>query len=177
MNNHLENRSWWNYIHEDLQELLKQSLLLVDIFEKGRLPDSPEGSPDSMANGKKFHDYAFIVFPAAKAYEGFLKTLFRDLGFITEEEFSGKRFRIGKALNPNLEKRFREESVYDKLVSFCQGKELPDALWDAWKSGRNLIFHWFPNERNVITFEEAKELVSKILSAIDFAFKDCKIDR
>ncbi|KKQ98195.1 MAG: hypothetical protein UT24_C0014G0009 [Candidatus Woesebacteria bacterium GW2011_GWB1_39_12] len=163
MNSLLNERNWWSYIHEDLQELLKQASLLVDKV----------GSWD-----EKFHDYAFIVFPAAKAYEGFLKTLFHDLGFITDEDFLGKRFRVGKALNPSLDLHLREkEGVYDRLVDFCQGKTLPDKLWETWSRGRNLLFHWFPNERNVITYDEARDRVNEILETMDFAFKECKINR
>ncbi len=159
----LKTRHWWNYLQPDLQELLKEATLLVErvgVWEE------------------KFHDYAFVVFPAAKAYEGFLKTLFHDLGFITDEDYFGKRFRIGKALNPSLEANIREkEGVYDKLVVFCQGKELADTFWETWKMGRNLLFHWFPNEKNAITYEEAKEQVENILTTMDLGFKECKIDR
>ena len=163
MNSSLESRSWWTYIHEDLQELLREAVTLVDKVETW---------------SEKFHDYSFVVFPAAKAYEGYLKTLFHDLGFISEGEFFGKRFRVGKAMNPDLEPRFREnESVYDKLADFCQGRELPDAIWETWINARNLLFHWFPNEKNVITFDEAKVRVSRILDTMDLAFKECKIDR
>ena len=159
----LESRSWWNYIHEDLRELLREATLLVNKVEGWE---------------EKFHDYAFIVFPAAKAYEGFLKTLFRDLGFIDGKDFYGKRFRVGKALNPALDRHLREkESVYDKLVDFCQGKDLPDAMWNTWKEGRNLLFHWFPNQKNAISYEEAEKRVSKIFDTMDLAFKECKIDR
>ena len=98
--------------------------------------------------------------------------------FITEDDYYGKRFRIGKALNPALEPEFREkESVYDKLTSFCQGNTLPDKLWDTWKKARNLLFHWFPNEKNVINFQEAKERVALIFDAMDKAFEECKITK
>jgi len=169
MKTNLEGRIWWDYIEDDIKELLKQSLLLVDIFsQKARFGDEDV----------KFHDWSFIVFPAAKAYEGFLKTLFLDLGFISRDDYYGKRFRIGMALNPHLEKYLREKiSVYDKLVDFCQGKDLPDTLWDTWKAGRNVIFHWFPDEKNAIDYDEARLLVTKILNAMDLAFKECKIER
>src|SRR3989344_8795533 len=158
LNKHL----WWDYIHEDLRELLKEANLLEDKVGKWN---------------EKFHDYSFIVFPAAKAYEGFLKTLFRDLGFISDEDYFGKRFRIGKALNPSLEHSIREEeSVYDKLVNFCGGKDLADNLWETWKEWRNLLFHWFPNEKSAITFEEARLRIDKILATMDLAFKECKIN-
>ena len=75
----LTKKTWWNYIEEDIRELLKEASLLADIFEnRGR--DLPAGR-------QEFHDYAFVVFPAAKAYEGFLKKLFLDLGFIDKIGF------------------------------------------------------------------------------------------
>jgi hypothetical protein len=49
-------------------------------------------------------------------------------------------------------------------------------MWDAWKAGRNLLFHWFPNERNAIDFEEAKDRFEMILNTMDLVFKGCKID-
>ena len=79
----LEKKPWWNYLEEDLQELFRTSLLLEN----------------EVVNWKdKFNDYSFVVFSASKAYEGFLKKLFFDMGFITKEDYFGKRFRIGKAL-------------------------------------------------------------------------------
>lgn len=157
----LEKRLWWNYAEEDIRELLYESEILVENVAKWK---------------HKFHDYAFVVFPAAKAYEGFLKKLFYDLNFITEEDYYGKRFRIGRALNPALEPRFRKfESVYDKLSVFCNGEELPDALWNMWRRGRNMSFHWFPDEQNAITYAEAREIVTQIFDTMDLAFVGCKL--
>lgn len=162
----LSQKIWWSYLEEDLQELLKESFLIQNVL-KGMGADLPEGK-------KKFHDYSFIVFPAAKAYEGFLKKLFLDMKFITEEDYFGKHFRIGKALNPSLPKEIKREGVYEKIVQYCQGRELADKLWDTWKQSRNLTFHWFPNEKNAITFSEAGERIEMIIAAIDQAFKECK---
>lgn len=145
----------------DLQGLLIESVLLIDNVESWE---------------EKFHDYSFIVFPASKAYEGFLKKLFLDLGFISTEEFYGKHFRIGKALNPSLDAPYRQkESVYDKIVTYCGGKKLADQLWETWKICRNLLFHWFPEEKRAITFDEAKARVNMIVDSIDASFKECKI--
>lgn len=165
----LEKRVWWGYLEEDLQELLKEAVLLGETFE-AMGADLPAGS-------KKFHDYSFVVFPAAKAYEGFLKKLFLDMGFITQEDYAGKRFRVGKALNPALEKRLRGESVYDKLTNFSGGKELPNKVWETWRRGRNLTFHWFPNEKNAIGLEEAQRLVNLIIETIEEAYKECRIEK
>ncbi|MBU0572764.1 hypothetical protein KKH23_02490 [Patescibacteria group bacterium] len=158
----LEKKNWWEYLGKDLQGLLREATLLL---EKVSLWD------------EKFHDYSFIVFPAAKAYEGFLKLVFLERGFISEEDYYGKRFRVGKALNPSLERRLRaKESVYDKIVQFCGGKDLADKMWNTWKVCRNLLFHWFPNERNAIDFDQAKTKVDLIIETIDTTFKDCKIE-
>lgn len=164
----LDKKDWWGYLEEDLQELLKESFLLLEILE-GLGADLPAGS-------KKFHDYAFVVFPAAKAYEGFLKKLFLDLKFISPEDYYGKHFRIGKALNPSLSKELMREGVYDKVVKYCGGKDLADKLWETWKQSRNLIFHWFPNETNAITLSQARERINLVITAIDQAFKECRIN-
>lgn len=162
MNFSLENKNWWEYIEKDLQGLLREAILLIEKV--------------SLWN-EKFPDYSFIVFPAAKAYEGFLKRLFLERGFISEEDYYGKRFRVGKALNPSLERRIRaKESVYDKIVQFCGGKDLADKMWNTWKVCRNLLFHWFPKEKNTINFEQSKERVALIIETIDAAFDGCKVE-
>lgn len=168
MDFNLEKRVWWEYIEEDLQRLLESSVFLLS---------TSKSSGADLPGGKDvFHDYSFCVFPAAKAYEGFLKKLFLDMGFIDEGAYYGKYFRIGKALNPSLEKKYRsKEGVYDKIVAHCGGKHLADTLWEAWKLGRNLVFHWFPEEKNVINFKEAERRVAMILDAMDAALKECKI--
>ena len=160
-------RPWWSYLGEDLQKLLGTSEFIAGIVE-GWGADLPGGK-------EKFDDYSFVVFPAAKAYEGFLKKLFMEMGFITEEDYYGKHFRIGKALNPSLPKDARKNGVYDKLVQHCQGRVLADQLWDTWRLSRNLTFHWFPNEKNTITFNEATQRIDMIINAMDAAFKGCKI--
>jgi hypothetical protein len=164
----LKNRHWWNYLGEDLQELLTASeFIFLDVESWG------EGIPDGK---NKFHDYSFVVFPAAKAYEPFLKKLFLSLGFITEEDYYGKHFRIGKALNPSLPKELARESVYNRMVQFLQSHALADKLWDTWRLSRNLTFHWFPNEKNAITLPEAGERIEMIIDAMDQAFTECKVD-
>lgn len=157
----IRNKPWFDYAGHDLVELISESLHLVKSVSTWE---------------KKFHDYSFVVFPAAKAYEGFLKKLFLDLGFITKQQYYYKYFRIGKALNPELEKRLRQrESVYDKIVMHCSGSALADNLWQTWKESRNALFHWFPEEKTVISFVEAKQSINSIIDSMDMAARDCKI--
>lgn len=164
----LEQKIWWSYIGEDLQKLFVTSEFLVKTMESWG-SDLPGGE-------NKFDDYAFVVFPAAKAFEGFLKKMFFELEFITENDYFGKKFRIGRSLNPSLPKQFRRDEVYAKIVKFCGGSKLADNLWETWKTTRNLTFHWFPNEKNAITLMEAKERVDMIVRAIDESFEACRLD-
>ncbi len=159
----LKNKVWWEYLEEDLQGLIYESFLLADKAQTWE---------------EKFHDYSFIVFPASKAYEGFLKKMFLDMGFITRDDYYGKHFRIGKALNPQLEEHLREtESVYDRVANFCGGTKLADQMWETWKNCRNLVFHWFPDEKRAITYEDAKKRIAQVVETIDESFKDCKIKK
>ncbi|MEK7550278.1 MAG: hypothetical protein AAB535_00630 [Patescibacteria group bacterium] len=156
----LEKKIWWSYLEEDLQGLISESLFLLEKTQNWK---------------EEFHDYSFVVFPAAKAYEGFLKKMFLDLKFITETEYYGKHFRIGRALNPSLSKELMKEGIYNKIVKFCGGVDLADKLWETWKLSRNLIFHWFPNETNAITLKQAEERIGLVIDAIDQSFKECNI--
>lgn len=158
----LHNKIWWSYLEEGMQELLTTSVFLIEKVGKW---------------DQKFHDYSFVVFPAAKAFEGFLKKLFLDLGFIDENDYYGKRFRIGGALNPSLETEYRHESVYDKLVDYCSSSGLASQLWQTWKESRNLLFHWFPDERNAISYNDAKARVNLIIDSMDLAFSTCKLEQ
>jgi len=153
---------WWNYLAPDLKELFLESLLLLEKTKQWN---------------DKFHDYSFVVFPAAKAYEGVLKHIFLDLGFIDKIGFLDKHFRIGKSLNPSLDRQHQgRDWVYDDLAKHCQGKDLPDKLWETWKHSRNLAFHWFPGEKNSLSLPQAEERLSMIFDAIDAIFRVCRIN-
>lgn len=154
----LNEKIWWRYLGHDLQELLNEAQFLLED-----------------ARHIEAHDFSFVIFPAAKAYEGFLKKLFYELGFINDEDYFGKHFRIGKSLNPNLPKGIRTKEVYGSLVKHTGTHELADNLWETWRVCRNLTFHWFPDEKNAITLPEAKQGIDMIINSIDKAFTECNI--
>lgn len=161
----MENKqpNWWQYLDEGMRDLMNESKYLLErekehMQQVGALP---------------LHDYSFIVFPAAKAYEGFLKKLFLDLKMITPRQYEGDRFRIGRALNPNLPVRYRWDWVYGKLVDYCQGTKLPDRLWGVWKEARNRIFHFFPGHSRFLTLAEAEQLVAEIEQMMAEALIGC----
>ena len=112
-------------------------------------------------------DFSFAVFPFAKAYEGFLKQLFLDLGLIKEQDYFGDDIRIGRILNPHYRDK---DSVYESLAeSKRAGRQLAGLLWDIWKKGRNQVFHYYPHNLKKLSYDEAVLLVSEILAAMETA--------
>ncbi|MAG59177.1 hypothetical protein CMO96_00070 [Candidatus Woesebacteria bacterium] len=159
----IKKRVLWGYLTEAQKDLIGQSIVLFSQEER-----EEEG---------RFHDYSFLVFPAAKAYEGVLKKLFLDLELISPQQYNSNRFRIGRSLNPSLPERLRRNSwVYSKLTDRCQSEDLPQLLWQTWKRSRNLLFHWFPKHKNFITRVGAKNRIEMILSAMDQAFDTCPVN-
>lgn len=149
-----QNSPLWSFLDSEQKDLLTDTEYLINETDKEQ---------------RVLTDYSFLVFSVAKIYEGFLKKLFFNLGLITQEEYKGERFRVGKALNPQLDQHLRHESIYDRLISYRNDKNVPDELWAAWKSGRNLIFHYFPDHRHNITKEEALNKINQILKAMENA--------
>ncbi len=157
----LEGRPWWGELKSDIKELLRESVVLL---------------VEARRWDYKFHDYSFVVFPAAKAYEGFLKGFFLSSGLISKKDYYGRHFRIGKALNPDLEERYKNDDwVYERLSKYCGGPGLPRKLWDTWRKARNLVFHWFPEERNAVDLREAEDRVEMVIGAIDEIHKSCGV--
>ncbi len=161
----MEEFGWWGYVEQEMRELIKQS---NDLIERERARAEGGGSAE-------YKDYSFIVFPAAKAYEGFLKKLFLDMELITRQQYFGEHFRIGRALSPTLPKRYRSGWVYGKLMNSCGGEELPMKMWEVWRKGRNRIFHYFPNYHEAITWEQAKEIVGEIEDMMEECLVGCRI--
>lgn len=141
---------FWNYLSAGQRGLLEEGIYLVNDLK--RHPN------------ERITDYSYLVFPFAKAYEGFLKQLFLDCGFISEHDYVSDHFRIGKALNPHLERRLRRWSAYEKVAGGAGGRKLADEMWDVWKRGRNLVFHYYPHNFKALTFPEAEQIIEEILS-------------
>lgn len=139
--------SLWNYLSETQRELYRDGKLLIE-----DRTDHPN---------EHLSDYSYLVFPFAKLYEGFLKQLFCDLGIITRREYESTHFRLGKVLSPNLVRRLGRRSAY-AAVQARYGKDLADTLWQTWKQGRNLVFHYFPHNVRRLDFEEAIAVITMI---------------
>ncbi|MBU1130093.1 hypothetical protein KKE45_02110 [Patescibacteria group bacterium] len=151
-------------MNNEISKLLdqtKQSLSIAGI----ELLDDIKIILKRFENNNNIHDYSFLVAPAAKTYEGYLKHFFLKINLIDKRAYNGDRFRVGKALNPSL--RYKHFSIYQKMSDMDEkGEELAEILWDAWKRGRNQIFHYFPNNLKKLTKDQAIERIKQILQAI-----------
>ncbi len=146
--------NWYTYLTDWQRQLVETSSKLIEQQE---------------TNKDYFIDYSFVVFPMAKAYEGFLKKFFLDLKLISNETYEGRRFRIGRALNPDVSQNQRDKYwIYDDISRYCSEK-VARQLWDAWLHCRNRVFHFFPKDQGVISLAEAKNKVQEINQAMRIA--------
>jgi hypothetical protein len=159
-----EETNWWKYLDDSMRDLVRESFDLIT------------AETQRLATGKPYHDYSFVVFPAAKAYEGFLKKVFLDMRLINTQQFFGDNFRIGRALSPTLPKRYRIGWVYGRLANYCGGEELPLKMWDVWKRARNRVFHFFPQHHECINLEEATTLVRAITEIMGKVLEGCRVN-
>lgn len=117
------------------------------------------------------HDYAFVVFPLAKAYEGFLRDYFFQAGLISDRDYEGKYFRIGRSFNPDLPNRLRDhEWIYDDVAQLCS-EDMARDMWKAWIEGRNHLFHYYPHSRYDLTYEEAVDRVWMLIEVMEQAME------
>lgn len=150
------------------------SQLTPELFDEARkyltkhereLLDDVEIVLKRLTSIEHINDYSFVIAPISKTYEGYLKDFFLKIGIIDQYNYSSDRYRVGKTLNPSL--RYKNYSIYQKLTEVSdRGEELAELLWDAWKFGRNEIFHYFPTSVKNLDRAEAEERISLLLNAI-----------
>lgn len=140
--------SFWEYLSQNQKDLiLEGNFLMNDIIRH---------------NDYTFKDYSFLIFPYAKAYEGYLKKLFLDLDFISHLDYISDHLRLGKLMAPQLLDHLGEKSLYKKIKDHST-KETADMIWETWKVGRNQVFHYFPHNTRYVTFGEAQLTVNRII--------------
>lgn len=138
--------------------------------ERALLRDGEHLIEDRNQHTIALSDYSYLVFPFAKLFEGFLKDLFLSLSIIDYRQYTSDHFRIGKALSPNLVRRLGPHSAYGQLKARF-GDELPVSLWNAWKRGRNLVFHYYPHNYRSLDEREAKEVALEIVEVMSRALE------
>jgi len=156
-----QNKDWFKKLPAGQRDLLLQSLYLF--FDMNEHP-------------RKFYDYSFIVMPASKAFEGFVKEFLFKVNLISQKKYEGERFRVGKALNPELEhvRKLKKVALYNDLANIFGDEQVPVRLWQTWKECRNRIFHFFPKLKQAITLEEAGERLLQIFETMEFVNKKHK---
>lgn len=126
--------------------------------------------------GLRYPDYSFIVFPMAKAYEGFLKEYLFSMRLIDDGVYTDKKFRIGRALNPDISPRNQDENwYYDDLAAVCS-PDLARELWNAWLECRNRIFHFFPGKSTELSLQDAGQRLLQLGQAMQHALH-CEKER
>lgn len=148
--------TWLQNVEDTQQHLLVQASYLLEREKKQK-------------SDHRVVDYGFLVYPAAKAYEGFLKSFLYQNRLITSDMFQSEHFRIGKAINPDLPFKYREDGwVYDELARLY-GSDLPARFWSTWRKCRNHVFHFKPDKLKLYTLVEAQIKIELILSTIELA--------
>ena len=151
---------FWEYLSQNQKDLiLEGNYLMNDVIKH---------------HNYSFKDYSFLIFPFAKAYEGYLKQLFRDVGFISRLDYISDHLRLGKLMSPNLIDRLGDRSLY-KLIRQHSTTELADLIWETWKMGRNQIFHYFPHNIKGVSFEEAEKIINRIITTMREAYTLLKV--
>lgn len=153
---------FWSYLSQNQKDLISEGeYLMNDVIRHQTY---------------KFKDYSFLVFPYAKAYEGYLKQLFKDIDFISHLDYISDHLRLGKLMSPNLIGRLGDRSLYKKIKE-ASSEDLADKIWQTWKLGRNQIFHYFPHNFKAVTFEEAEQIVQRIIETMEEAFSKLSSSR
>lgn len=148
--------SWVKHLNEVEHQLIVEADYLLEREKK--LPQNYQ-----------LIDYGFLVYPAAKAYEGFLKTFFYRNGLIDSQMYQSDHFRIGKAINPDLPDKYREDGwVYDDLNRLF-GEDVPQRFWSTWKKCRNSVFHFKPDKLRFYSLVEAQIKIELIFSTMSLA--------
>ena len=154
----------WDYLEQDIKGLISDAEHLLDLVRE---------------EDKGTTDFSYLVFPVSKAYEGFLKKLFLNVGIIDEKDFYGDDVRIGRILSPNFRKSnpklfkgicLRESANVDE-----RGEDLADRLWEVWHVGRNRVFHYFPHNFRRLSYSEALEIIQKVIAQMEEAVAVCAL--
>ncbi len=155
----MDTASYWDYLSPHQRDLIREgSYIYQEIFADGRY---------------NFQDYSFIVFPFAKAFEGFIKQYLLDMGLITDQQYNSDHIRVGKLLSPEQNTFTHNDSIYPQLIKKA-GKDTADMVWMTWKYCRNQVFHYYPHNNKSLSLIEAKERIQLIVTTITTCYNMLK---
>lgn len=152
-------REFWEYLSPPQRDLIQEGQYLMNDIIRHQ--------------SYHFKDYSFLVFPFSKAYEGFLKQLFKDTKFISHLDYISDHLRLGKLMSPQLADRLADRSLYLKIVN-ASSPQLAEKIWQTWRIGRNELFHYYPHNIKAIPFAHVETVINTMLVVMEeayFAFK------
>lgn len=147
--------TYWDYISPNQRDLIREgSYLYQEVYKDGVY---------------SFQDYSFLVFPFAKAFEGFIKQFLLDIGLIDTVQYSSDHIRVGKLLSPDTQQFPRDQSMYSALVH-AMGEDVSNMIWMTWRYCRNQVFHYFPHNKQSLSLNEARERINLILTTMSTCY-------
>lgn len=147
------NQAWYQFLTPEQQSSVQISFSLKEFAQKHPHLD----------------DYSYIVFPMARAYEGFLKKYLYEQKLIEKHVYEGRRFRIGRSLNPDVHLDQRDKWwLYDDVADRC-GPEVARQIWDTWLTCRNRVFHYFVKEPVQLSLIQAEQYQLMMVDTMDKA--------
>jgi hypothetical protein len=153
----------WIYLAPEIQGLVSDGEILIDFVLHHK-------------KSANITDFSFLVFPFAKAYEGFLKKVFLDVGMIQPHEYYSDDIRIGRILNPHYETE--KGNVYATMSKHSEArKQVSEELWQIWKRGRNAVFHYFPHNFKRLDYQEALELIQAFIHGMEIAVENFDVHK
>jgi hypothetical protein len=149
------NSKLWEYLTPEMKELAAEGEMLLNSCV--------------VTGNKEIKDFSYLVFPWGKLYEGFLKKIFLDLGFITSEDYYGNDIRIGKLLSTggrNIPPH-RLSIVKELSSTKVFGENLTKIMRGVWKNSRNLVFHFFPDNFYKIDLVTSRKRINETIKCME----------
>lgn len=157
----------FDYLHDEIQTLLINTEIMSSLVR----------NTTNSAELGLINDYSFLVFPAARAYEGFLKQLAVHVGFtytknktflnITDTLLKDNPdFGIGlifnEAVNPNIK---------TKLVDAHRSKNHPNFMKAIWDKCRCDVLHYDYKKFASIRLDQSVQEINMIYQAIRWGYE------
>lgn len=151
-----EKKDWFTFLNDHGKRL---ALLSKSLYER------------ELRLQSGYESYSFVVFPLAKAYEGFLKYYLREMNLLSNTLYSDKKFRVGRAINPDVSLSHRNEWwLYDDVERLCS-RTIARSLWNTWLECRNKMFHFYFDDETLLPLDVAEKKLMQLSRTMEEAMK------
>ena len=145
----------YSFLDDYQRKLLYDTLLIKTIFTTY---DSNE------IFNRLINDFSIVVFPSAKAFEGFIKKLLLAINLITQKEIKEDPYKsIGKIING--------EQIQKKILDKKRDRSVLKLLVAQWDFCRNVILHYDLDQPEIINKEEAFKKIEDIYEVMKRCYK------